>query len=443
MSSSTLRRHPGAICGKGYRAARAGFAAAVLAASAAFADPPAPPEGWSSRAGAGLQIYHFARAGRSVELHLFAREDDARGLDAWFQDRTAGGMPGISAARFQPATSPSGITRIANGTGRDANGRPVRLVLMGCQLPHGGLQFAQAVFSDDDVWIRTSLPATANVFTTACLQGATDADVPRRREASGMPARVDPAPAAKPAPYRFVTAPGGGLAASDIEAIVRRWANEQSGMTMQVRTYYTLLLKDGSAMDGLPIVALADFDVAASKKAEPQWWGHWTRIGGKYHVAYANGSVWDYDRDAVRIPARRSEFLEGTWEGYSAYSTMYAVSQSRWSVTFGSDGRFVKSSSHSTVGSAGVAAAGNVVGGAVVTDDHGTTATMGGGNFSARSTRRAGGADAQRMGTYRLDGYTLELRYDDGVVERKTFCATADHSNIWFEDAELSRQRVR
>ena len=71
--------------------------------------------------------------------------------------------------------------------------------------------------------------------------------------------------------------------------------------------------------------------------------------------------------------------LDGLYKGYSAYSTMYSVSQSEWSVQFSRDGHFLKSANRSVVGSAG---GGAPVGGAINSDDNGTTSNMGGVNFS-------------------------------------------------------------
>jgi len=89
----------------------------------------------------------------------------------------------------------------------------------------------------------------------------------------------------------------------------------------------------------------------------------------------------------------------------------------------------------------GSAAAGNAVGGAVNYDDDHSTATMGSQNAVSGTTRRRASTQPDRSGTYRLDGYTLELRYDGGRVERLSFCATGDRNHIFFDGEELRRDK--
>jgi hypothetical protein len=250
------------------------------------------------------------------------------------------------------------------------------------------------------------------------------------------------APAAKLPPsreYAFQTAvPGTGIKASQIEAILMYWTNDQAGMTMQVHTYFYLVLKDGSFRDGLPPAVFADVDVAAAKKGEPALWGHWTRNGNLYHLVWPNKFNITLDSSALRQPARPGEMLDGLYRGFSAYSTGYSVSSSEWSVQFSRDGHFIKSANRSVVGSAGGMGG---VGGAVISDDKGTTSTMGGSNFATSRSRSGGRPAPSRSGTYKLDGYSIELDYDNGVVERRPFCTTSDRQSIWFEGDELSRPR--
>jgi hypothetical protein len=422
------------------------LAFALLAGSPVSAASPPAPEGWVAIAGTEAQVYRLDLDGRRVELQLFPREDDARGLDAWFRARIAGPVPGIAGVRFQAVSAQGELARVINGQGRDVLGRPVHVVRMGCRRAHGGLQFAQAVLPDDDAWTRRVMPAAGTIFATACFQDATKADLPTARALMPQQEVHPPATAASaaaPKPYPYLAASGKGTKNSDVEAIVRRWANEQAGMTMQVVEYYTVLFKDGTAFDGMFLVALPELDLAGAKHGDPRSFGTWKRQGDGWRVTYSNGTVRDYPRDAQRMPARSNETLNGTWNRYTAYSSMWSVSQTHRSVTFTPDGRFVKSAAHSLVGSAGIAAAGNAVGGTVIGDDHGTTATIGGRNFSSRTQRTVTGDDSHRMGSYRLDGYMLELHYDDGVIERKMFAQAPDKSDLYFEDEEYSTWKPR
>ena len=111
-----------------------------------------------------------------------------------------------------------------------------------------------------------------------------------------------------------MTPKGPGLKAAEIEAVLREWRHEQSGMTMQLRTYYHLQLKDGTARKRLPPVALEDFDADGARRAAGDTWGRCTRACGQDHlVRTGSRHVNKGNADTARQPARRDEKLEGNW----------------------------------------------------------------------------------------------------------------------------------
>lgn len=412
------------------------LAATLLATTPARAAPPAPA-GWTTRAAGDVQLYEFEHDGHHAEMRLFALEDAPSGLDDWFAARIARPMQGVLAQKFVAATPPPSPTlRYAMTGGRDAAGARLGLVRLGCERADRRVAFVEIVLPDDEATGAPAVKAGFALVSEAC-----------GRAGPNKPVVATTAPAAPAVPrlppgrdYAFQTAtPGTGLKPAQVETVLMYWQNDQAGMTMQVHTWFYLLLKDGSVRTGLPPAAFEDIDVEAAKKGEPAIWGRWTRSGGRYHLAWADKSSRDLDAGAVRQPARPGEKLQGVYRGFSAYSTMYSVSSSEWSVEFTPDGHFLKSANRSVVGGAGVGAA--AVGGAVISDDRGTTSTMGGGNFATSRSRPAARGVASRSGTYKVDGWMLELDYDNGVVERRPFCATADRSSIWFEGDELSHPR--
>jgi len=329
------------------------------------------------------------------------------------------------------------------GQGLDAQGRVVILLRMGCRRPQGGLVYGESSSPGDEARFRQALNEIGEVFAQACSEGATEAQARAAMPAPPPAPAAAPAPKPADAPYPYVAkTPGTGLKPGEIEAIVREWRNEQAGMTMQVRTYYYLLLKDGSWRRSLPPVALEDFDAAAARRGEPKDWGRWQRKGASYELAGAgNDTPQSLRADSVREPARRGETLDGTWEISTAYSTLWSVARSHRSVSFEPNGRFSRSSGGGVVGSVGSAAAGNAVGGSVAHDDDRSSSTVGGANFGGGASRQRPSTLPDRSGTYRLDGYTLELRYDSGRVERLPFCATASRDQLWFDGEELSRAK--
>ncbi|MCK9688437.1 hypothetical protein [Scleromatobacter humisilvae] len=410
-------------------------AAALLACSTlAHAAPPAP-DGWTTHAASDVQLYEFEHGGHHAELRLFAVETAPASFDAWFDARIARPMQGVLAQKFS-ASSPAPLPtlHVAMAAGRDGAGARLALVRVGCQRADHRVLFAEMVFPDDASTRKAVVDAAFAVVTNACRDSAPPAT-------AAVPAAVAASAAAQPPrrDYAFETAqPGTGVKPSQIEAVLMFWRNEQAGMTMQVHTYFYLLLKDGSFRDGLPPVQFGDIDVAAAKKGEPDLWGRWKREGTSYRLAWPNQYNCVLDASSLRQPARPGEMLDGEYRGFSAYSTMYSVSQSNWSVQFSRDGHFLKSANRSVVGSA---TGGATVGGAIHSDDNGTTSNMGGGNFATSRSRPGGRPVSSRSGTYKLDGYNIELDYDNGVVERRPFVATPSRDAIWFEGDELNRPR--
>jgi len=70
-------------------------------------------------------------------------------------------------------------------------------------------------------------------------------------------------------------------------------------------------------------------------------------------------------------------------------------------------------------------------------DDDGSSLAIAGPNVGGGTSRKSGSTKADREGTYHIDGYTLELRYDSGKVERRFFAMREDRKAILFGDEEL------
>ena len=401
---------------------------ALLTAAVAHAAPPAPA-GWTTRPAGDVQVYSYRHDAHAAEMRLFAIEPAPSSFDDWFAARIGKAVQGVMSQKFIPVASESPALRVAMAGGRDSQGGLLGLVRIGCQRADRRVVFGEAVMPDDQATGKQAVETAFALVHEACSDGP---------PAAGATAPAQPV--ARQAPnhdYAFQTAPGAGIKPSQVETVLMFWRNDQAGMTMQVHTFFFLLLKDGTFRDGLPPAAFEDVDVDAARRGEPGLWGRWTRSGGQYHLVWPDKSSRDLDAGAVRQPARPGEKLQGLYKGFSAYSSPWSVSSTEWSVQFSPDGHFLKSANRSVVGSVGG------VGGAVLSDDRGTTSTMGGGNFATARSRPNPRPASSRAGTYKVDGWMLELDYDNGVVERRPFCATADRASIWFEGDELSRPTQR
>jgi hypothetical protein len=419
-----------------FRRHRAGvLAAALLASTACWALPP----GWTAApSSSDTQVYRSSRGALSAEFRLYPAQQADGSLSDWFESRRTQPVPGVPKSSFYPTTQSKSDIVFAHGGGVDAQGREVIVVRTGCTRANGGFVMGETVLSMDLDYFRKTFQEVGSILEQACFANG-----------AATTAKAAPAPAAKPAaeppaerPYAYVKPAGTGLKPKDIEAILWEWRNEQSGMTMQVRTYYYLLLKDGTYRHGLPPVALEDFDAAAEKQGDKEQWGRWTRSGASYGLK-RNGDtdVHTVRADSARLPARKDEKLEGTWEIETAYSSLWSVSRSRRSISFDRDGRFTRNSGGSIVGSMGSGAAGNAVGGSVTHDDDSSSSSMSSQVAVAGTSRKRPSTLPDRSGTYRLDGYTLELRYDNGRVERLAFCTTDSRDTFYFNGEELRREK--
>ena len=224
--------------------------------------------------------------------------------------------------------------------------------------------------------------------------------------------------------FKWVAAPGKGLAPAKIEGITHDGHNETVIGGMAFVETVTLLLKDGTCYSGLRC-APADLDVAASRLHEPGEWGRWRRQGGKLQARWRNNNWTDLVGSFV-VPARPGEHLAGDFTTGSAINIAGNVSTFHRGISFSRDGRF--QTSHSSLQTTGIAS--NLATGTSISaysDDNGSIVSAapvvgaiapGSATVSSIKKRKPGGAN---VGTYQLDGYTITLRYDSGEVVRQPF----------------------
>ncbi|HUP10987.1 MAG TPA: hypothetical protein VM187_02200, partial [Niastella sp.] len=195
-----------------------------------------------------------------------------------------------------------------------------------------------------------------------------------------------------------VTAPGQGLKPAQIKGIV---INAESGVgvggmvTIEYRPY--LLLQDGSVYR-YPTVAPYDLDVAASKAAEPKKWGTWKLEGKIMSVTLPEKGVmkterWDGDWFWAKAPVA-NEKIKGAYMtigggGNTAMggNTMIVYSSN---INFNEKGQF-------------------------------TMKKTGGGTNTDFDVSSSAYSNSNAAGTYKLNGYSIEMRYNNGQVVRKLF----------------------
>ena len=161
-----------------------------------------------------------------------------------------------------------------------------------------------------------------------------------------------------------------------------------------------LMLADGSVYDG-PSVSPYRFDVAKSKQLEPRKWGTWKAVGKTIVISWPNKEkekdktdTWEKNWFWAK-PAANGEKIQGSYKtisggGNTAFGgNVMIVSASN--ITFNKNGQFTMVS------------------------------TSGGSNSGDFGVSSSAYAHKDGAGTYILNGYSLELRFNNGQVKRQSF----------------------
>lgn len=247
-----------------------------------------------------------------------------------------------------------------------------------------------------------------NIINICQYQGASKTASPAQQHAE----------AAEAARFKWTTAPGKGVAADDIEALLFYGYNADYGAGLSFEEERRLLLKDGWAYDNLRVPP-ADLDVAASRKNESELWHKWRKNGDGYEIE-KDGAWKKLPGHPVR-GAKAGETLSRSYT-YSAsgcdYYGGYALFKT---LKFHADGTFDSSdygSTHANSNGLGQINSEGIGHGAI---SHGA---------SSSSDR----------GRYKLDGYTIEMTQPDGTTARQLFFFWADDKNISIGGATYSSE---
>lgn len=405
----------------------------ILLVAAAFADPPAP-SGWSSSASGGATVYLSGLA----ELRLYPAEPAGDGLAPWFRARLARGIRGVTVGGFGPPEIDEHGVATAMSAGVRSGDR-ILAVVFGCDARGGTARYAELLVPLDPTAVERAAKAAATVIAEACAAPAGPVAAAAPPPRTTPPPAPPPAPAAapeRPAGFRYAVAPGHGLDPAQIHAVLYSWEQvyEIGGLMLREEVY--LLLKDGTARKGLPPVPPAEFDAAAERAGDPPRWGRWKAGADGLLVSIGGGAYTAPPGQMRRYPGRPGERLDREFIGASSYEIPGgAGSWSRWGIRFQPDGRFRVWHTGGTGGSVGEGADRVVTGG--VWDDAGSASSVSGPGFGGGSTSRTGTADADLSGTYRIDGWSLELRFDSGRVSRTFFYTDEARERVWYEDGEM------
>lgn len=399
----------------------AGHAAATDAAA-----PPAPA-GWQRSVADDHLVYRSPGGASAAELRLYPPQPVPGGLEGWFRARLSRPVAGLGRVGYEAPRAYGGQVLVAAGlAGQGTAGRVVMGI--GCQDAGGAKRFAELIVPADATMLQAHAEAGARLVAAACrpaLQDAGQAQAPKA--APSGPA----APGVVPPPER-------ALRPGEIEGVLYAWDQIYTATGLQMREWTYLLLKDGSARQGLPRLPPDLFDLEADRRAEPARWGRWQRAGGKVQVRFGGafttppGQLW-------RHPGQPGHRLQGRYRASSSMSIGSVSTWAFWGLTLHADGRFQRWSTRGMGGTTGHGSSATTT--MAISDDKGSVSSVSGGSFGGGARSDSGVTDDDLEGHYQIDGWSLTLRYRSGAVQRGFFYVDADGDNLWFEGAELMRLR--
>lgn len=391
---------------------------AVLIPSIAGADP-AAPSGWRRLSSGPLTLYRPA-ADPDVELRLHPADASSAPLEGWFDRRRPAAIEGHGPVTWRESDATRAGVRLAQGIA--GSGAAMRIVMAaGCAPSTVERRYVELLMPLDERVVSLYAEQLAAVLAAVCRPVAAASAASFEASAPLAAAGAQPVP--------------GALKDADIEGVLYSWNQVYGAYGLEYREWTYLLLKDGTVRRGVPGPAPADFNLKADRAANAGDWGRWRRAGGKIEVDFGDGFETPGGQ-MTRHPGRTDEKLDGKFEKASSAAVGTVSSWANWGLTLRRDGSFQRWESGGAGGTSGFGDTAVTAG--AVYDDKGSASSVGGPNVGGGATQSTGVTDADLEGTYRIDGWTIELRYRSGRVQRAFFYTSDDREEIWFDGDELA-----
>ncbi|MCF6288313.1 MAG: hypothetical protein L3J53_03630 [Proteobacteria bacterium] len=215
------------------------------------------------------------------------------------------------------------------------------------------------------------------------------------------------------------TKPDQGLKLAQIETVLID--NQIDVLMGGFDTRMHLLLKDGWAYKmgaGGAEIPPADFNATYSKQYEPNRWSQWRKNAkGKYEKKNQQGE-WQIIEGDKTIPGTKNETVSGNYGKHAGSSNF---GSSSYYIKLFKDGRFERSS-NILVSTNSIDGNYNIITSSGSNKDGTRTVSSGSSPRAVLGSNRKTNDGAKNTGTYKIDGYTIEMHYDNGVVRRELFC---------------------
>lgn len=193
---------------------------------------------------------------------------------------------------------------------------------------------------------------------------------------------------------------GKGLSSADIRGIVLHSESSYGVGGLLIFIYKPYILLNNGSVYEHPEISPYDLNVTRSRQSEPEKWGTWKLNGKTLTIVHGskNGAIgkpnnwtggWTW-----AVPAKNNEKLTATYGsisggGNTAIGGGSIVVSSKY-ITFNNNGQF-------------------------------TYESVGGGSYNDHSGGVSAYSSKNTAGTYLLDGYSIELRFNNGKKQRQCF----------------------
>jgi hypothetical protein len=274
----------------------------------------------------------------------------------------------------------------------DGSGKKLAVIYFAYVRPDHGVRYGKIVRLRE--YTGTYINVAANHFVAILKQEMT----PGKTITPGV-AATEEKPITTAAQPTQVNGSGKGITAAEIKGVLLHSETRLGVGGMLIFVYFPyLLLKNGSLYEHLT-VSPADINEAQSRQSEPTKWGTWKLDGKALIVTHRNkdGSMTKPNRWtgwSWASPAKPNEKLNRTYGsisggGNTAMGGGSMVVSSKY-ITFNSQGQF-------------------------------TYESVGGGSYNGSTGSVSAYSSKNSAGTYVLDGYSIELRFNNGQVNRQSF----------------------
>jgi hypothetical protein len=275
------------------------------------------------------------------------------------------------------ALAPRAVTSLRAPSGQASGAQPATTT----EVPvTAGADSAVSVGVNDAIAMLDSVNnASASPRSTTTTRGT-------RRAPSTTPSTTP----SEPRTASTTATSGPGMArAQDVQRVVfYQWGDLQY--------HPVVLFKDGTTFD-LDDEPIEQVHIARSKAADPNKWGRWRNQGATYFLTSGgNGTTSDYQLGGgglyTAVPAPALTTLNANYKSVSGSSMGEMSTLLTSTLRFLPDGRFTSGSDFAAVG-----------------------------NGQTSGVTMAGGSSNANAGRYRINGYTIELRYNSGQVKSYFF----------------------